>query len=215
MPFLSEIFDSFDLRHGYRSTYSVNGFNTLQQYQLGPNGSVVSRDVNGDFLPYYQFTQITLFEQFVPLLGVDMRFHNGMTSSIEYRQSRTLRLSLANSQVGETDQSNTVFSFGYHTTKFRFPFGLFNDLQLNNDMNFKMAFSINDNKSIIYRPDVQQAEISSGAKNIAINPSIDYALNKRFTIKLFYDSTITQPYTSQSFNTSFANFGFSLRLLLQ
>lgn len=215
LPFLSEIFDSFDLRHGYRSTYSVNGFNTLQQYQLGPNGSVVSRDVNGDFLPYYQFTQITLFEQFVPLLGVDMRFHNGMTSSIEYRQSRTLSLSLANSQVGETDQSNAVFSFGYHTTKFRFPFGLFNDLQLNNDMNFKMAFSINDNKSIIYRPDVQQAEISSGAKNIAINPSIDYALNKRFTVKLFYDSTITQPYTSQSFNTSFANFGFSLRLLLQ
>ncbi|RKR85585.1 cell surface protein SprA [Mucilaginibacter gracilis] len=214
LPFLAEIFDSFDLRHGYRSTYNVNGFSSLQRYHEA-NGGVDVRDANNDFLPYYQFSQITIFEQFVPLLGVDIRFHNSMTANIEYRQSRTLSLSLANSQLAQQNESNTVFGFGYRTNHFRFPFGLFSNLILNNDMNFKLDFSINDTKTLIYRADVQSAEVSSGAQNIAVRPSIDYMLNKRFDLKLFYDSTLTKPYTSQAFNTSFANFGFSLKLLLQ
>ena len=213
-PFLADIFDAVELRHGYRSSYNINGFNTLQQYTEA-KGAVNSRDVNGDFLPFYQFSQIAIFEQFVPLLGVDLRFHNTMTANIEYRQSRSISLSLSNSQLGLQNESNLVFGFGYHTTHFRFPFGMFQNLQLNNDMNFKLDFSINDTKTLIYRADVSGAEVSSGSQNIAVRPSVDYALNKRFTMRLFYDSTITKPYTSQAFETSFANFGFSLKLLLQ
>jgi cell surface protein SprA len=214
LPFFADLFDSFDLRHGYRSTYSVNGFSSSPLYHES-NGGVDSRDANNDFLPFYQFSQITIFEQFVPLLGMDVRFHNSMTANFEYRQSRTLSLSLANSQLAEQDESNTVFGFGYHTTHFRFPFGLFSNVLLNNDMNFKLDFSINDTKTLIYRADVVSAEVSSGANNIAMRPSIDYVINKRFTMRVFYDSTITKPYTSQAFNTSVANFGFSLKLLLQ
>lgn len=214
LPFLAEIFDSFDLRHGYRSTYNVNGFSSIQRYHES-NGGVDVRDANNDFLPNYQFSQITIFEQFVPLIGMDMRFKNSMTANFEYRKARTLSLSLANSQLAQQDENNTVFGFGYRTNHFRFPFGLFSGLLLNNDMNFKLDFSINDTKTLIYRADVVSAEISSGAQNVAVRPSIDYMLNKRFSVRLFYDSTITKPYTSQAFNTSFANFGFSLKLLLQ
>jgi len=74
-----EWFDSFDVTHGYRSSYSVSGFTTLLQYQVA-NGAVSSRDANNDFLPYYQFSQVTIFEQFVPLLGMSARFkkqHDG------------------------------------------------------------------------------------------------------------------------------------------
>ncbi len=214
LPLLSDVFQSLELRHGYRSTYSINGFNTQQQYSQA-NGAVNSRDVNKNFLPFYQFSQISLFEQFVPLLGVDMLFKNGITANAEYRQSRSMSLSLTNSQLGLENRSNTVFGFGYRTNNFHFPFGLFQDLKLDGDMNFKLAFSINDTKTLIYIADVQGAQVSSGSKTIALNPSIDYAINKRFTARVFYDSTITQPYTSQSFETSFANFGFSLKLLLQ
>ncbi|EHQ28347.1 T9SS outer membrane translocon Sov/SprA [Mucilaginibacter paludis] len=214
MPFFAEIFDSFDLRHGYRSSYNVNGFSSLQRYHEA-NGGVDVRDANNDFLPFYQFSQITIFEQFVPLLGMDIRFHNSMTANLEYRQSRTLSLSLANSQLAQQNESNTVFGFGYRTNHFRFPFGLFKNVLLNNDMNFKLDFSINDTKTLIYRADIQSAEVSSGSQNIAVRPSVDYMINKRFNLRVFYDSTITKPYTSQAFNTSFANFGFSLKLLLQ
>ncbi len=81
-------------------------------------------------------------------------------------------------------------------------------------MDFKLDVAIRDNKTVIYRADVEEAEISSGAKNITLRPSVDYVLNQKFNVKLFYDSNITKPYTSQTFNTSFSNFGFSLRFTL-
>lgn len=214
LPFFNEFFDSFDIQHGYRSTYSINSYSSLIRYQES-NGGVVSRDANNDFLPSLQFTQITLFEQFVPLLGVDMRFKNSMTANIEYRQSRALSLSLLNSQLAQQDEHDMVFGLGYRTNHFRFPFGLFPNLKPNNDMNFKLDVSVHNTKTLIYRADVSSAEISSGAKNITMRPSIDYVINKRFNMSLFYDSNITKPYTSQTFNTSVTNFGVNLKLLLQ
>ncbi|MGI4021747.1 MAG: cell surface protein SprA [Janthinobacterium lividum] len=214
IPFLANFFDSFDFRHGYRSAYSVNGFNTLLRYSEA-NGAVNVRDANNNFLPLYQYAQITIFEQFVPLVGFDVRFKNSMTANFEYRKSRALSLSLSNSQLTQQSETAMVFGFGYRTNHFRFPFGLFQNLQLKNDMNFKLDFALADNKTIIYRPDVEEADISSGAKNITVRPSVNYVINQRFNLQLFYDSNITKPYTSQSFNTAFTNFGINLKLLFQ
>jgi cell surface protein SprA len=192
----------------------VNGFNSLARYQE-VNGFVNVRDANGNFLPYYQFSQVTLFEQFVPLLGVDMRLKNNLTANFEYRKSRSLSLSLSNSQLAQQQDASLVFGFGYRTSNFQFPFGLFQGFKLDNDMNFKMDFSLNDRKTMIYRADVKDPETSSGNKTIAVRPSVDYVLNQQFNIRVFYDGNITKPYTSQTFNTSFSNFGFSLRFTLQ
>lgn len=212
--FIKDRFASIDINHAYNSTYNVNSFSTLVRYDE-LNGAVNVRDANGNFLPYYQFSQITLSEQFAPLLGVDMRLKNNMTLNFEYRKSRQLSMSLANSQVAQQDEGIIVFGFGYRTNNFRFPFGLFGGLKLDNDLNFKMDFSLNDRKTMIYRADVQNAEIAAGTKNITVRPSVDYVINQRFNIRLFYDSNITRPYTSQTFNTAFSNFGVSLRYILQ
>jgi cell surface protein SprA len=212
--FFSNLFASFDLNHAYRSTYNVNSFNSLVRYREA-NGFVNIRDVNEDFLPLYQFSQITLMEQFVPLLGIDIRLKNNVTTNFEYRKSRLLSFSLANNQMAQQKEDAVVFGFGYRTAKFRFPFGLFSGLKMNNDMNFKLDFALSDRKTVIYRADVEDAEVSSGAQNITVRPSLDYVLNQRFNIRMFYDGNITKPYTSQTFNTSFSNFGVSLRFTLQ
>jgi len=214
IPFFSEMFESVDIRDGYRSTYTVGNYNTLLQY-AETGGHVSSKDLNGDFLPFYQFSSVTIFEQFVPLIGIDVRFKNNITANMEYRQSRTLSLSLSNSQLSQQNENILVFGFGYKTKNFRFPFGLFNGGKLNNDLTFKLDFSLRDNKVLIYQADIQGAEISSGAQNITYRPSIDYVINQRFNLSLFYDSNITRPYTSQTFNTAFTNFGINLKLLLQ
>ena len=214
LAFLSDIFDSFDLKHAYSSTYNVGGYTTLLQYQE-TNGDVSSRDVNSDFLPMYQFSAVTIFEQFAPLLGVDMRFKNNVTANISYVQSRALSLSLLNSQLAEQDEDDIVFGFGYKTKNFRFPFGLFEDVILKNDLTFNINFAVRNTKTLIFQPDVTAAQVSSGAENITYRPEIDYALSQRFNMSLFYDSNITKPYTSQSFNTSFTNFGINLKLILQ
>ncbi|HYK75482.1 MAG TPA: cell surface protein SprA [Daejeonella sp.] len=212
--FFNEFFASIDLNHAYRSTYNVSSFNSLVRYQE-LNGFVNVRDVNGDFLPFYQFSQIALMEQFVPLLGIDIRLKNNLTTNFEYRKSRALSFSLSNSQLAQQNETALVFGLGFRTNQFRFPFGLFKGLKLDNDMNFKLDFALSDRKTIINRADVENAEVSSGAKNITLRPSVDYVLNQRFNIRMFYDGNITKPYTSQTFNTSFSNFGLSLRFTLQ
>ncbi len=214
LDLFSNIFSAIDFVHGYSSTYNVNSYNSLIRYSE-INGAAVVRDVNDNFLPFYQFSQVTLFEQFVPLLGVDVRLKNNMTANLEYRKSRALSLGLANSQLAQQNDQAIVFGFGYRTANFRFPFGLFKGVNLKNDLNFKMDVAVRDNKTIIYRADVTDAEVSAGAKNITVRPSVDYVLNQRFNIRLFYDSNVTKPYTSQTFVTSFTNFGVNLRFTIQ
>jgi cell surface protein SprA len=217
LDFISSMFTSFDLTHGYNSTYNINGYNSLIRYRE-VNGASVERDAKpdgGDFLPFYQFSQVTLFEQFVPLLGIDMRLKNNVTINIEYRKSRALSFGLANSQLAQQKDQAFVFGFGYRTADFRFPFGLFKSVNLKNDLNFKVDVAIRDNKTVIYRADVEDPEISAGSKNITFRPSIDYVLNQRFNLRVFYDSNITRPYTSQTFNTAFSNFGINLRFTIQ
>ncbi|MBS1530918.1 MAG: cell surface protein SprA, partial [Bacteroidetes bacterium] len=214
IPFFADLFESVDIRDGYRSTYTIGNYTTLLQYQV-TNGAVSSRDENNDFLPQYQFSSITIFEQFVPLFGIDVRFKNNMTANLEYRQSRALNMSLSNSQLAQQNENDIVFGFGYKTRNFRFPFGLFNGTTLNNDLTFKVDFSLRDNKTLVYQADVPGAQVSSGAQNITYRPQIDYVINQRFNLSLFYDSNITRPFTSQTFNTAFTNFGINLKLLLQ
>jgi cell surface protein SprA len=214
-PLFNELFESLDINHGYRSSFNVNGYTTLLQYQE-LNGAVASRDINNDFLPFYQFSQVTIFEQFVPLFGLDMRFKNNMTANFEYRKTRSLSLSLLNSQLAQQNEDIAVFGFGYRPKNFRMPFGLFGTSgKQNNDVTFKLDVALRDNKTLIYRADVDAAEISSGAQNITLRPSMDYVINQRFNLNLFYDSNITRPYTSQTFNTAFTQFGINLKLFLQ
>jgi cell surface protein SprA len=214
MDFISNLFSSLDLTHGYNSTYNVNGYNSLIRYAEA-NGAVSARDAEDNFLPFYQFSQVTLFEQFVPLLGVDMRFKNNVSLNVEYRKSRSLSFALANSQLASQKDQAFVFGFGYRTANFRFPFGMFKSLNLKNDMNFKLDVAFRDNKTVIYRADIEDPEVSAGSKNITFRPSIDYVLNQRFNLRLFYDSNVTKPYTSQTFNTAFSNFGVNLRFTIQ
>ena len=213
IPFLAERFSELSLRHTYRSTYSVNGFNSLLKYQENA-GFVSSRDVTQNFLPLYQFAQVSISEQFAPLIGIDTKLKNNLTANFEVNKTRIMALSLSNSQLAQLSENNLVFGLGYRTTKFRFPFGLFRQLKLDNNMDFKLDVAVRDGKTVIYRADIEEAEVSSGSKNITLRPSVDYVLNQRFNLKLFYDSNLTKPYTSQSFNTSFSSFGFSLRVTL-
>ncbi|MBE9663466.1 cell surface protein SprA [Mucilaginibacter myungsuensis] len=214
VPILAEVFSTLRLSHSYRSQYTVNAYSSLIRYQE-VNGASINRDVNNDFLPNYQFTQVTMEEAFAPLIKVDAVFANNINTSFGYNKGRVLSLSLLNSQLAQMNDNVFDFSFGYLTRDFRFPFGMFQNVKFKNDMEFKMTVSYRDNKTLIYRADVRTAEVSSGQQNITMRPSIDYKLSDRFNMTLFYDSNITKPYTSQTFNTSVTNFGVNMRMRFQ
>lgn len=213
-PFFSEYLSSFELIHGYRTLYNINGYNTLIRY-AETNGASSVRDVNGNFLPQYQFSQITLQEQFLPLIGFNARFKNNLTANAEYRKARTLSLSLQNSQLAQMLDDGFILGAGYRVSNFIFPFGWFAERKVTNDLTFKLDVAINDTKTLVYRSDSEFSEVASGNRNITYRPSIDYMFNNRFNIRMFFDSNTVKPYTSQTFATAYSNFGFNLRILLQ
>src|SRR5690606_27737018 len=153
IPLLSEFVTSLTLRHGYNSRYSINGYNSVIRYSE-VNGFPFERDINGNFLPEYQFQQISIFEQFTPLLGMDARFKNDLTANVEYRRGRTLNLSLQNSQLALLNDESFVLGMGYRATGFRMPFGWFSNFKMSNDLNFRLDVSINDLKTLVYRSDI-------------------------------------------------------------
>lgn len=214
LPFLSELITSMTISHGYHNQYTISGFQSTAMFEE-TNGFPSKLDANGNFLPKYQFQQISLFEQFAPLLGVDFRFRNGLTSNAEYRRSRNLNLSLQNSQLSMLSDRAFVLGLGYRSAGFRFPFGWFEWANLSNDLNFRLEMALNDLKTVVYREDVESAEVSAGNKSVSFRPSVDYVLNQRFNVRLFYDTNTVRPYTSQTFSTSYTNFGFTLRVMLQ
>lgn len=214
LPFFKEFITSFNINHAYNNQYSVSGYQSTSLYAES-QGFPMQKDANGDFLPQYQFQQISIFEQFAPLLGLDMRFKNGMTTNLEYRRARTLNLSMQNSQLSMLSDQALVFGMGYRVVDFRLPFGWSDHIRQNSDLNFRFDFALNDLKTVVYRSDVDEAEVSAGNKSISIRPSVDYMINQRYNIRLFYDSNSVRPYTSQTFATSYANFGFTLRMMLQ
>lgn len=214
LPFFKEFITSLSINHGYNNRYSVSGFQSTPSY-LESQGFPVLKDGNGNFLPRYQFQQISIFEQFTPLLGLDARFRNGLTLNAEYRRSRTLNLSLQNSQLSLLTDEAMVLGMGYRAANFRMPFGWFDHVQLTNDLNFRLDVSLNDLKTMVYRAELNEAEVSAGNKSVSFRPSMDYIINQRFNIRVFYDSNSVRPYTSQTFATSYANFGFTLRVTLQ
>lgn len=214
LPFLSDLITSMTISHGYHNQYTISGFQSSALFEE-TNNFPSRLDANGNFLPQYQFQQISLFEQFAPLIGVDMRFRNGLTTNAEYRRARTLHLSLQNSQLSMLSDRAFVMGLGYRSAGFRFPFGWFEWANLSNDLNFRLEMAINDLKTVVYREDVDAAEVSAGNKSVSFRPSVDYVLNQRFNVRLFYDTNSVRPYTSQTFATSYTNFGFTLRVMLQ
>lgn len=214
IPLFSEFLTSLTLRHGYNTRYTINGYNSLIRYNE-VNGFPSERDINENFLPKFQFQQISIFEQFTPLIGFDARFKNNLTANAEYRSARTLNLSMQNSQLAMLSDRSFVFGAGYRATGFQMPFGWFSGFRMDNDLNFRLDISVNDLKTLVYRSDINESEVSAGNKSISYRPSVDYVINQRFNIRLFFDSNSVRPYTSQTFATSYANFGFNLRLMLQ
>jgi len=211
---LTDVVTAIGITHAYTSLYTISGYNSVLRYEES-DGMQLSRDINQNFLPQFQYDQISIIDQFIPLLGVDVRFANSLSATSELRRIRNMNFSLANSQMSMMTEESFVFGMGYRKNGVRLPFGWFSDRKWNSDINFKLDIAINDRKTIVYRSDLNTAEISAGNKSISLNPTLDYVINQQYNIQLFYNSNVVKPYTSQNYATSYTNFGINFRVFFQ
>ncbi|UEG48492.1 cell surface protein SprA [Ferruginibacter lapsinanis] len=221
---LDKIFTNFTVSHGYNGNLSMNGFTSALLYQDISNTGYPSfyDTISKNFVPYFLVPNITIQEQFAPMIGVDMMFTNQLQAKFEYAKSRTLSLSLIDFQLSET--RSTEFSVGAGFRKrglkllggFKLPKFLSKSGsgKLDNEINFRFDFKIRDNATSNSRLDQDNTIPTAGSKEITFTPTIDYFLNSRVNIKLFYDRRKVVPYVQSSAAITNTRAGVQVRISL-
>ncbi len=84
IPGFEKIFTSFTITHGYTSSLSMNHFESALLFEDRFRTSYPSfiDTLTGNFIPYFLVPNISISEQFEPLLDLDMQFTNQLNARI-------------------------------------------------------------------------------------------------------------------------------------
>ena len=225
---LEKIFTNFSLSHGYIGDLSMNGFTSALLYQdISRYGYPSFYDtLSKNFIPYFLVPNISIGEQFAPLLGVDMMFTNQLQIKFEYAKSRQLSLSLIDFQLSEVRTTEFSIGAGYRKRGLKLLGGLTlpkflqskntnaSKTKLENEINFHLDFKIRDNVTANSRLDQDNNFATGGSRDITISPSIDYFLNNRINVKLYFDQRRVNPYISSSAPIVNTRAGLQVRISL-
>ncbi|HRE52852.1 MAG TPA: cell surface protein SprA [Flavitalea sp.] len=212
---MEKIFSSFTITHGYSSRLSMNRFESalLFQDQDRVNYPGFIDTLTGNFIPYFLVPNVTISEQFSPMINLDMQLVNQLNTRVEFSKSRQLSLSLIDFQLSEA--RTTEFRVGMGLRKRgAFSFIKWKGKPLENDAAFNFDFGIRDNSTANSRLDQTQVLPTAGSREITINPSIDYVISNRVNIKLYFDQRRVEPKISTAPPITNTRAGVEIRLSL-
>jgi cell surface protein SprA len=202
----------------------MNGFTSALLYQdVSRYGYPSFYDTSSkNFIPYFLVPNVSIQEQFSPLLGVDMMFVNQLQAKFEYSKTRQLSLSLNDYQLSEVRSTEFIIGAGFRKKGLK----LFGGLKLpsflsknksgklDNEINFRIDFKVRDNVTANSRLDQDNNFATGGSREVSISPTIDYFISSRINIKLYYDQRKVKPYISSSAPTTNTRAGIQLRISL-
>lgn len=212
---MEKVFQSFSLTHSYTCSYNVGSYSTNIAYTQDENGHPNAYNVLGDFIAANELSQMALTEQFGPMIGFDMTLKNSMLLKIEYRQSRSVSLSFANTQITENTAKEVAFSAGYRFKDIKIGL-VFSGVkrQFVSDLNVTAGFGIKDNQTMLRRITEDDEQVTSGALNVTINVSADYQFSRLVGLRFYYDQAINKPKNKNQYNNMNFETGIELKLML-
>jgi cell surface protein SprA len=210
---IGDYFSNISISHSYVSTLNMNSFVTSQAFVLEEDSLEHGENIETKYI----FQQgISIIERLTPLLGLDFTLKNGTSFRFEYKQDRNLTLSAINRQLIETRNKEWVLGIGYRTSNLRLPIKFQGRrILLENDLNIRFDFSIRDGVTVRRDIDFETNTATAGTRALTISPTIDYMINEKINLRMFYNRNVNTPKTSLSYPTALTNFGISLRYTLQ
>ncbi len=194
IPGMEKIFTSFTVTHGYNSRLSMNRFESALLFQdenrLGYPSFIDT--LTGNFIPYFLVPNITISEQFSPLIDLDMQFTNQVNARFEFKKSRQLSLSLVDFQLSESRSTEYTVGAGFRK-RGAFSFIKWKGKPLQNDAAFRLDLKFQDDATANSRLDQLQALPTAGQQVITINPTIDYVISNRINLKFYFEQRRVSP----------------------
>jgi cell surface protein SprA len=215
IPGMDKIFTSFTVTHGYNSTLSMNHFESALLFQdpFAVNQPGFIDTLTGNFIPYFLVPNISISEQFAPMIDVDMQFTNQLNARFEYKKSRQLSLSLVDFQLSEARSTEFTIGAGLRS-RGAFSFIKWKGKALQNDANFRVDLGFRDDITSNSRLDQLQALPTAGQRVITINPSVDYVISNRVNVKLYFEQRRVEPKISTAPPITNTRAGVQIRLAL-
>ena len=212
MNFAKKFVKSFVLRHGYNSTITMNGMQSNMSATVDANGNPTALDINNNIISERQVQNITISEQFSPLIGMDATWTilgKALTTKFEYKKDRQATLSLNNNQITEVKSDEIVIGMQTKIVKVK----LIKKLPAN-DLNAGINFSFRDNSTLIRKVVENTNQGTAGQQIISFKLNIDYNLTQNLTMSYFYDQNLNTPKVATSYPTGNINTGIKLRFNL-
>lgn len=220
LPALKDKVSNISIRHSYQSTYTVGSYsnsllygsefiNIDQSEFAQPLPNIANADTS--FVPVYVVSQVTIQERFSPLLAVTVRTKKGMNVTLDYSQDRDISLNISNAQIAELRNKSIRFSFAYTKAGLKLPIkNKGKNVVLKNDVDMRIDFTLRDTQGIQRRIG-EDPTITSGNLNVQIRPTINYMINKQFSLQFYIDRQLNTPRVASSFKRIATNGGIQLR----
>jgi cell surface protein SprA len=212
-------FRRFSINHGYRSSYTINQFQTNLDFAEG-NGALTYQEQlgtnalnqNGDFKSRNLYFNINLAEQFSPLIKLDFETKNAFSIAAEIRKDRVVSLSFDNNLLTEINGEELILGVGYRFKDLRFKtnFGGRSRV-IKSDLNLRLDGSVRDNITIIRYLDLDNSQATAGQTIYGLKFTADYNLSQAFTAIFYYDHTFSEFAISTAFPQTTIRSGFTLR----
>ncbi|MEI7504086.1 MAG: cell surface protein SprA, partial [Paludibacter sp.] len=178
-------FKSISLTHAYTCRYSIGSYTSYSTWvAMGEDNSALGyvRDVqSSNPIPSspYDISNVSLTEQFSPLIGINAVLNNSMTAKLEYRKQRNLALNLSSTQLIEAVTDEFVVGTGYVLKDFDVILRLKNDKQtsVKNDLKLSADFSYKNIKTLLRKVEENITQASSGNKLYTLKVIADYVFS--------------------------------------
>jgi cell surface protein SprA len=218
IPAVSNIFSNVTITHAYNSTLSMNTFTSAllfnDPFSVGAPSFI--DPVSGNYVPFFLVPNLTIQEQFAPLIGFDVTTANQTSFRFDYKKSRQLSLSLIDYQLSEVRSTEWTFGGSLRSRNVKLPIKLPFAKQTDegNDLNVNLDLSMRDDIQSNSRLDQANAYSTGGQKVITIQPSIDYVMSNRVNIKPYFDQQRISPYISTAAPSVNKRAGLQIRISL-
>ena len=226
---LSRWFSQIAIKHDYRGIYRINSYESYTNWQgiegtnlgeLELSGKQGSKRISlGE-----DVASISLSENFLPLIGLELTFRNGLSLSNQWRRSRSLTLALGAARLIETMSNEWDISTSYRIANLRSlwsPSANRNSKsrnkakkkESNHALTLKLNYNYRRSHSLIRQISEAYTQATSGNLYHRLNLSLDYELSKYITLRAYYEHSQNTPLVSSSaYPTSLNNYGVSLKL---
>jgi cell surface protein SprA len=222
LDWIRDKFKSVSLTHAYTCRYSIGSYTSYSTWvAMGSDNADLGyvRDVQSNNpIPSspYDIGDVSINEQFSPLIGINVAMKNSMTGKLEYNKQRILDLNLTSTQLIESATDEFIIGLGYVLKDFDVILKLKSDKQtkVKNDLKLSADLSYKDIKTLLRKVDENITQASSGNKLFALKIIADYVFSSKVNIQLFYDKEMSTPLISSSYPVSSSNFGVSFKFML-